>query len=102
MMWRRQILKMLNKADDIDIELNPANDLYKANTHEAIASLTPEQIAIFKKKYEKDPKGFEELYGKRLVALVTSKKGEEAVEKAMINDIGSAMSLEEAENLLLS
>ena len=44
----------------------------------------------------------EELYGKRLVALVTSKKGEEAVEKAMINDIGSAMSLEEAENLLLS
>lgn len=94
--WRNQIIKMLNKAEENEIE--------KSHSQEVFDNLSDDAIAAFKRKLAKDPDKFKELFGEKLVKFLKTKKDvkeSEEVSKADVEDMCKGMSVEEAENILL-
>lgn len=94
--WRNQIIKMLNKAEENEIE--------KSHSQEVFDNLSDDAIAVFKRKLAKDPDKFKELFGEKLVKFLKTKKDvneSEEVSKADVEDMCKGMSVEEAENILL-
>lgn len=101
MNWRRQMIKMLNKGF-ID------NDIEKARSEEIFNNLSDDAIVIFKRKLEKDPKKFKEMFGEKFIKFLKMKDGakeedveEELVSKAIIDEFCEEITLDEAEKLLL-
>lgn len=96
--WRRSILKMLNKAQDIDIE--------KAYVGKVVENLTPSAIVRLRKMYEDDKETFLELFGEKVYKFIQEQeqnRSEEEVKKAIIDDINtSSMTLEQAENIIFA
>lgn len=96
--WRRSILKMLNKAQDVDIE--------KAYVGKVVENLTPSAIKKLCAMYKEDKEMFLELFGEKVYNFIQDKeenKTEEEVKKAIIEDInGSSMTLEQAENIIFA
>lgn len=95
--WKRNLLSMLNKAEELDIEkaLMPgefSKDLSLFKT------FSIETIAKMKEMYNRDPNKFEELFGEDLVKFVKD-SSDVGVEKSITPDFGN-MSLEEAESIL--
>lgn len=96
--WRRSILKMLNKAQDTDIE--------KAYVGKVVENLTPSAIVKLRKMYEEDKEMFLELFGEKVYNFIQEQeqnRSEEEVKKAIIDDINaSSMTLEQAENIIFA
>lgn len=96
--WRRSILKMLNKAQDVDIE--------KAYVGKVVENLTPSAIKKLREMYAEDKEMFLDLFGEKVYNFIHDKeenKTEEEVKKAIIEDInGSSMTLEQAENIIFA
>lgn len=96
--WRRSILKMLNKAQDIDIE--------KAYVGKVVENLTPSAIKKLREMYAENKEMFLELFGEKVYKFIQEQeqnRSEEEVKKAIIDDINtSSMTLEQAENIIFA
>ena len=101
--WRKVALQELMKAQQAD-------ELLKGSAREDFEELEPEQLKIYRKKFAKNPKKMEEIFGKEFVLAVLNssdddeketkvEETDEEVKKSFLDELGG-MTMEEAESIL--
>lgn len=101
--WRKVALQELMKAQQYE-------ELLKGTPLEDFESLEPEQLAVYRKRFSKNRKTAEGIFGKEFVLAVLNSEDDdsgdaeetdEEVKKSFLDEIGG-MSIDEAESILFN
>ena len=105
--WEREVINILNKAEETDIEkaLPPYSVTKKIDVSEMDETAKKKMLEF----YKKNPNGFVDLFGDEILEIINGKseedvvedKDEEEVKKAFQDSIGE-MSLNEAEDIIFN